>query len=477
MTKKYIILLLLIVGSCYSCKKYLDVKPKSQIKEEFLFEKERGFVDALSGVYTLMARRDLYGDKLTMSFLDLLAQRYKAGTKASPYWDAVNYNYEGDVLGIKVKSTIRTIWLSAYTGIANANNILSQMDEKRSVFTGNNYNLIKGEALGLRAFLHFDLLRMFGPMMANNPTAPAIPYRTILSKDAQPLLPANEVLKLIIKDLLEAEALLAKDPIVSGASNDYYDFNVENRKFRMNYLAVQATLARVYQYNNQPAEAYAYAKKVIGSGKFSFVTDADISTTGACRDRTFRNEQLFALQINNMKGYTDDYFNTFSNTYEQTPLNNEDNVIKAVFEESTSSTDIRLLYLWQSTAGKLMNTKYLQFESSPGNCTWAKNVVPVVKVSEMYYIAAECSPDLNESIDFVNEVLSHRAVDPLTGINNKADLQNALTKEYQKEFFSEGQLFYYYKRNSFSTIPGSAVVANSKVYVLPVPEDELIFNK
>lgn len=476
MTKRYIILLLLIIGSCYSCKKYLDIKPKSQIKEELLFQKERGFVDALSGVYTLMARRDLYGDNLTMSFLDLLAQRYKAGTKASDYWNAVNYNYESDdASGLPVKSTIRTIWLSSYAAIANANNILGNMDEKKSLFTGDNYNLIKGEALGLRAFLHFDLLRMFGPMMGDNASAKAIPYRTILSRDGQPLLPANEVIQLIINDLLAAEKLLAKDPIVNGAPNDYYDFSVENRKFRMNYLAVQATLARVYLYNNQPDEAYAYAKKVIASGKFTFVTSQDVSVEGVCRDRTFRNEQLFALQINNMKPYTDLYFNAAPGTFEQEQLSNTNAIIEALFENS--STDYRRQYLWTTIGGNLMSTKYLQLDPRPGFCDWPKNVVPIVRVSEIYYIAAECASDINESTDLVNEVLSHRGLDPLLGINSKVALQQALTKEYQKEFFSEGQLFYYYKRNRFTSIPGSNVIAGRNVYVLPVPEDELIFNK
>lgn len=479
MKKLYIFLFLLIIGCCYSCKKYLDVRPKSQIKEELIFEKEKGFVDALSGVYTLMARRDLYGDNLTMSFLDALAQRYRGEKKTSPYYNIINYNYSSDDRGssnkaVPVKTTIRTIWLSAYSAIANANNILSNMEEKKSVFTGNNYNLIKGEALGLRAFLHFDLLRMYGPMMADDPSAKAIPYRTVLSREAQPLLPANEVVKLIINDLLAAEQLLEQDPIITSAPNDYYDFNVANRKFRMNYLAVQATLARVYQYNNQPAEAYAYAKKVIASGKFSFVTSQEVSEEGLCKDRTFRNEQLFALQINNMKAYTDPYFNTAPTTYEDLQLNNDNAVIEALFENS--STDYRRQYLWSSIAGKLISTKYLQLDNIAGFCVWPKNVVPVMRVSEVYYIAAECAPDLNEAADLINEVLSHRGLDPLIGINSKAALQQALTKEYQKEFYSEGQLFYYYKRNKFNTIPGSNVSANSRVYVLPVPEDELIFN-
>ena len=53
------------------------------------------------------------------------------------------------------------------------------------------YEIMKGEALGLRAFLHFDLLRMFGPVFAMEPQGKAIPYRTVFSNEPTPVLPAT----------------------------------------------------------------------------------------------------------------------------------------------------------------------------------------------------------------------------------------------------------------------------------------------
>ncbi len=472
--KRYILLCCCFLSLLLACKKYLDVKPKSQIRENLLLENEKGFMDALAGVYTLMARKDLYGDELTMSFLDVLAQRYKVPRQTSAYWDAAHYNYNSNQSKLPVKNTIRSIWLSSYTAIANVNNILGNIESRQALFTGDNYNLVKGEALGLRAFLHFDLLRLFGPVMINNSFGNAIPYRIKLSKEAQSPIAANEVVELILKDLLDAEELLKNDPVITGAASDLSEFQPEYRKFRMNYYAVQATLARVYQYNNQPEKAYEYAKRVIATEKYPFVSSLDISTTGACRDRTFHNEQVFALLINNMKPYTDEYFATTPGTYENTVLTNDNAIIDEVFDHS--STDYRRQYLWESREGQLLHSKFWQFESIPDQCSaWPKNVMPLLRISEMYYIAAESSTDLNESIDLMNEVLSHRGLDPLTGITDQSELKAAITKEYQKEFFSEGQLFYYYKRNNFLSIPGSPVPADDKVYVLPIPEDESIF--
>ena len=42
------------------CSNWLDVDPKSQVKQEVLFESEAGFQDALTGIYTIMARTDMY---------------------------------------------------------------------------------------------------------------------------------------------------------------------------------------------------------------------------------------------------------------------------------------------------------------------------------------------------------------------------------------------------------------------------------
>ncbi len=54
-----------------------------------------------------------------------------------------------------------------YKIVADVNSILQKIDQQKALFTGDNYRLIKGEALALRAFAHFDVLRMFGPMPDN----------------------------------------------------------------------------------------------------------------------------------------------------------------------------------------------------------------------------------------------------------------------------------------------------------------------
>lgn len=90
-----------------------------------------------------------------------------------------------------------------YNAIANDNNLLRHLEKAdRGMFDGDNYNLIKGEALVLRAYMHFDLLRLFGKSFAMDPQAQAIPYVTVYGKDQTPRSTVNEVVELFIERLL-----------------------------------------------------------------------------------------------------------------------------------------------------------------------------------------------------------------------------------------------------------------------------------
>lgn len=474
--KKYsyaLIIALVCTLPVLSCRDYLDVRPRSEIAAEELLESESGFLSALAGIYTLMSQRTMYGDNLTMSFLDVLAQRYYLPSQQSSFWSAANYMYRSNVGETSVEATIDGLWSSFYNCIANANSILESIDTRSNIFTGNNYNLIKGETLALRGFLHFDALRLFGPMYSSSPEALAIPYRSSVSRSVSPLLPAREVVDRILTDLLEAERLLAADPVLTGQPSDFYEFTQEYRVYRMNIVAVQAALARVYLYAGQRDLAFEYALRVINAGTFRFVNNADIVAAGECRDRTFRFEHLFRLMPNDMPEYVEGYFQVHPNNYEGIVLTNLDETIEALYEYS--STDYRRQYLWERVSGKLMPSKFWQVTGSTTGCDWIKSMVPVERVSEVYYIAAETAPSVEVGLGYLNTIRSNRGIEPLSGISTVERLEQEITKEYQKEFFSEGQLFYYYKRKAFTIIPGTTIPGSASVYVLPIPQAELAY--
>ena len=72
----------------------------------------------------------------------------------------------------------------------------------------------------------------------------------------------------------------------------------------------------------------------------------------------------------------------------------------------------------------------------------------MIRLSEMYYIAAECTTDTGDGVDYLEEVRSHRGLTsfPLNRNMSRVDLEKEIRKEYRKELIGEGQLWYYYKR-------------------------------
>ena len=105
--------------------------------------------------------------------------------------------------------------------------------------------------------------------------------------------------------------------------------------------------------------------------------------------------------------------------------------------------------------------------------------VPLIRLSEMCYIAAEVLADSNprQAISLLNTVRNHRNLgvefnlsDNLTAAQIKAEIK----KEYLKEFLSEGQLFYYYKRlGDTDVLDWVGAPWTDDQFVFPMPESEL----
>ncbi|MCK7554925.1 RagB/SusD family nutrient uptake outer membrane protein [Chitinophaga sedimenti] len=462
--KSNILIGCLLSVSLLSCNKWLDVKPDSQVKDSELFSSETGFKEALSGVYSAMTYEPLYGRELTFGLMGALACE----------WDYQNSSYQADkAYAYKTSSTsldrIDAIWEGVYNAIANDNKILENIDSRKSVFGGDNYSIIKGEALALRAFLHFDLLRTFGASYAEDPAKLTIPYVTASSKQIFPQLSVTQVIDKVLEDLTAAEALLKADPILTGKTVTIADDNgyLMNRQVHLNYYAVKGLMARIYLYKQDYPNALANAEAVINSTRFPWITPAALSNR-TIADLTFSTEHLFAL--NNIRLNTI-ALNAFSSTG------------SSVFYISSASLqdyynshpeDYRYLYWFKvNDLGDYYLDMYTQLTSTSWPMAY-RNKMPLLKVSEMHFIAAECQQktDYDKAVEHINAVRKARGLtaSPI----NAADFETVLAQEYRKEFIGEGQLFFYHKRKNNTAIPKATGLnlVQLKGYKLPLPVSE-----
>lgn len=98
--------------------------------------------------------------------------------------------------------------------ISYANNILVNL-ENQSPETLEFYDIYKGEALGLRAYMHFDLLRLYADQATDAKTR-GIVYNTAFSLKPSDILPKTKVYERIIADLRAAEKLLDNEKLYGG---------------------------------------------------------------------------------------------------------------------------------------------------------------------------------------------------------------------------------------------------------------------
>jgi len=216
--KKLLILSLVAVLmlSFTACKKWVDVEPPLQVGENTLLSNEQGFRDILNGVYLQMGAINSYGRDMTFGMMSILGRSYD--TTISPaidnmFYQSARYNFQD----ASVRTVHKNIWDNLYFSVGNLNNLLTTMESKKELFSGNNYNTIKGEALGLRAFIHFDLLRMFAPSpAAAGFNVPAIPYVTRFSPYATAFSTTGAAIDSCIADLKNAQSLLSDADMTPG---------------------------------------------------------------------------------------------------------------------------------------------------------------------------------------------------------------------------------------------------------------------
>ena len=55
----------------YGCNDWLDVDPRTEIKESDIYTEETGFKNVMNGIYIQMASSSLYGRNMSFYFPDL----------------------------------------------------------------------------------------------------------------------------------------------------------------------------------------------------------------------------------------------------------------------------------------------------------------------------------------------------------------------------------------------------------------------
>jgi len=469
-----------------SCSKWLDIQPELEIRKTVILETEQGFKDVLIGAYVRMATPSLYGLNMTSLMPEMMSQHW------TPVANTLSAYISGfDFTQTASKNLLETVWLQYYQTILNINSLLEEIDAKKDMFANGNYDIIKGEALGLRAFLHLEILRNWGSTPGKMVLGDkAIPYLKTVTKDPNKLIAISyqEVLNNIIGDLNTAEQLLASDPILTYTNTvlnspstlagidktkpypaDEFHFF---RQSRFNYYAVRAAKARYYLWIGDKANALDNSLAVItaknsdGTSKF-LLGNESAANNGQL---TFPTEHIFAV-YNTLatQTLTPVFFNNTTAYTQNTAY------LNTAFESTLHASDIRYRNsrLWETRVIPLAgNFNFFKKFNDTDSKTAVKDI-PLMRLAEMYFIATECGrPDLFR--DYRIARVLDASLD--TKLTTDAAIKDCLEKEYRKEFYGEGQMIFFYKRLGYTkfTWPVVKDVAEAS-YKLPLPQSQLMF--
>ena len=481
----YLLLALLFGG----CNDWFDIQPQGNIDEERLFSDETAFLNALAGVYTQLRSNTLYGEQLSVSSLEFMAQNFIPDDEAGKSLADYNYSTAGN------QKMIREIWRDMYNAIASCNKALEHILKTEVVFNfTDQQEIITGELYALRGALHFELLRMFHPHPSVNPAFKGMPYMTAFGTTTGPALSTDELLEYCIRDLKQAASLLYKtDPLFLAYTSSYDEqpgkIARQLRTFHMNYYAVTAELARLYLYKGDYQQAYNYADSTfnhIQQMNSSYRVFYYFGPGKYIDDKSFSREHIFGI-ASGPDGLTQVAEDLFENRQIATCQ-----VFKSIYPSEKDTRYRDWFKLMSNTADRfILSEKYSRESVLSGytstNSSDNKELpvrIPFIKLGEVALIAAEALNELghtDEAADWVIELQDNRDITSVKDLKNSGELTKErlaeeIRAEYHREFYGEGQLFFFHKRMNDTRLTrydGTPFDMPASNYTFPIPANAL----
>jgi hypothetical protein len=440
-------LAILLSVSIVGCKKTLDQTPQQSVPISKAIEIPDDVESAMIGAYSIMGGGALYGTNLNL-VPELLASD--------------NYcSWRGTFQGqrqISLKNMTRDnaeasrIWIAAYRAINAANTVIENLD---IITDADQKSKLEGEALWVRAIMHFELVRLYGlpydASVANNTQlgVPIMIKATKTEADAFTYPARNtveEVYNAVIADLTNA---VTKLPASNG--------------FRASKAVANAFLAKVFLQKGDFANARDAANAAITADY-----QMNIDVLGSFTNKNTK-ESYFEIQQNeqNNAGTSNDGLATF---YASFPgIGRADVRMNVGFVGTYPLGDTRIeKWYYIGTGARPGNTYCAKWQSFSQN-------IPVLRLAEVLLIRAECNLRLNTAVGATPQADMAQIRNPVrTNLPViVAPTLNDILAERQFELAFEGFRIHEIRRLKSAT---GVFQWNADELVLPIPQREIDAN-
>ncbi|MEL7145000.1 MAG: RagB/SusD family nutrient uptake outer membrane protein [Bacteroidota bacterium] len=462
---KKLILIIVISFTVLACDDFLNVEPRDVLGIDQVFRNENDFYVALNGAYNNMLTSGYYGGQF-MTIADASSDNgiipIDAETVRNPHFY--------DLLLNPINSSL-LFWDTGYETIASANNVLAALGSVS--MSEQSANRIRGEALFIRALVHFDLSRVFG--QDYNFTSDHSNLSTIIVTQTEiaepPRNTVGEVYAFVMEDLNEAISLL---------SDNSRPQNIDER-FIATANAAIALRARVYLYRSDFSAALADATQIIDGGNYELAPyiingangNPDLSQIDSWSSRTPTSESILEGEADELDGGYPG-INGLAGLYQKGAGN-------AVFGPSLdiinlyAADDVRRNWYVQD-AGVWHVNKYPGQGGLPLQFT-----APMIRLTELYLIAAECNARLGNEAAALNAInlIRVRANQP-EFTSSGSQLLNDILEERRRELAFEGHRLFDLKRmqqdlvrNDCNLSENCVVTYGDRLFAYPIPQEEI----
>lgn len=434
---KNTILLLSIFFFLFSgCTDVLEEEPKTFISSANFYKSEGDFKAALMGIYV-----DVRTIGLQKNLREVFADYSDEPESAEQTGDIWQNNPSANFWPIRYN------WSVPYSIINNTNLILEGLANVELDTSAETE--IEAEAKFLRAFAYFQLVQLFGDIPLRTEPVRSL-AETQKEKSSQ-----EDVYDLIISDLIFAETNLPEDAPDQG---------------RVNKSVSKALLAKVYLttagYPMNLTANYALAKskavELISSGKFQLLNDYD----KVFHNSTYTAETIWEALVsppnvgNSLHSScaptgnqtaimlpTESFIASFPNGDKRKEWGIKDGFTNALGHEIISRTYFN----------KFINEQFFEEEYSPAVANSTLDyTIPILRLAEMYLIAAEAENEMNGPADayqYINAIRERARIDKndptnvpdLSGLS-KEQFRNAVLMERKWELHLEGSAWFDLKR-------------------------------
>lgn len=465
-----IVVVILAVSSCSD--DYLETAPTNQIPDLSVFQTVEGAQTVIDGVLRDMRRQhgaanmhDQFGVKAVDLAVDLMGEDIAV---EKFHWFGADYRFEN-----RTASDPRPIyvWSLFYRIISNVNGLINHIDDAASDSENLKKNL-KAQALTLRAYSYFQLVRLFQHTWSGHENDPGVPVYTEATTEGKPRGTVAEVYNQITVDLMEAVQLFEEsslpqrhisDPTLNVARGLWARVALEMEEWQT--AAEMASLARL-GYVVMSAEQY--------SSGF---------------DNYTQQNWMWGMEVNNEQSTT--YASWFSHVdwsiggYCGFGLSPKSFGLELYNQMDDNDVRKKLVDASSIETGRLIPKKF-----SAGNDKGFAADLVLMRPEEMLLIEAEASARLNDNSKaraLLKELRDSRFDEPVSVTSSGETLLNEILLERRIELWGEGFRGFDLKRlklgvdrNNSNHNPVVArtmtLSATSKKFIYQIPQNEIDAN-